>query len=410
MFIGGNFVIIYNHRGNSLRQLLYMKSYLSRHWLIGPSFTPRRHSFCKSSSSNRHDGVKGPRGTETKMTGFRLPPLSGEGKSEKQRKTEDMSARLGKCSKICNITGLRHMLRWWRSKARMSPASQIPSDVPAGHVSVCVGAGCRRFVVRASYLNHPIFVKLLSQAEEEYGFTNRGPLTIPCDESLFEEVIRFISRSGQGRFATLEDLQRSSHAGQYWPESRPLLHALADKSIWWPEQPISDTPSDAIPVEIWQAHPYILEKNRNLFIQWSWQHLVPGWLEMSCLEDLNLHGRLAKASGFRFSRSTHCDDWAAGSWVFFPFFYPPLNWFYQSLFLLVADKRQGDGFFFLFWVVVVVVNSPRGIISEVIWGHWWVLWAEIPSLQSELCGSPPLIRTCNGDGTSRVVPGSCCWV
>ncbi len=99
-------------------------------------------------------------------------------------------------------------------------------------MAVCVGAGCRRFVVQATYLNHPVFKKLLSQAEEEYGFTNQGPLTIPCDESLFEEVIRFISRSGPGRYATLEDLQRSCHVGQYWPESRPLLHALADKSIW----------------------------------------------------------------------------------------------------------------------------------------------------------------------------------
>uniref|UniRef100_A0A7N2KSR7 SAUR family protein n=1 Tax=Quercus lobata TaxID=97700 RepID=A0A7N2KSR7_QUELO len=153
-----------------------------------------------------------------------------------------MSAGLGKCSKIRHIVRLRQMLRRWRNKARLS-ANRIPSDVPAGHVAVCVGSSCRRFVVRATHLNHPIFKKLLVQAEEEYGFNNQGPLAIPCDESLFEEVLRFISRSESGkngnnptRFVNLEDFQRYCHVGirnnlDFWPESRPLLHGIADKTI-----------------------------------------------------------------------------------------------------------------------------------------------------------------------------------
>jgi SAUR family protein len=151
-----------------------------------------------------------------------------------------MSAGLGKCNKIRHIVRLRQMLRRWRNKARLSSANRIPSDVPAGHVAVCVGTSCRRFVVRATYLNHPVFKKLLVQAEEEYGFANQGPLAIPCDESLFEEVLRFISRSDSGnsaRFANLEDFQRYCHVGvrnnlDFWPESRPLLHAFAEKTIW----------------------------------------------------------------------------------------------------------------------------------------------------------------------------------
>ncbi|KAL0017022.1 hypothetical protein SO802_004091 [Lithocarpus litseifolius] len=154
-----------------------------------------------------------------------------------------MSAGLGNCSKIRHIVRLRQMLRRWRNKARLS-ANRIPSDVPAGHVAVCVGSSCRRFVVRATHLNHPIFKKLLVQAEEEYGFNNQGPLAIPCDESLFEEVLRFISRSESGkhgnnptRFVNLEDFQRYCHVGirnnlDFWPESRPLLHGIADKTIW----------------------------------------------------------------------------------------------------------------------------------------------------------------------------------
>lgn len=152
-----------------------------------------------------------------------------------------MSTAFAKCSKIRHIVRLRQMLRRWRNKARIS-ANRIPSDVPAGHVAVCVGNSCRRFVVRATYLNHPMFKKLLVQAEEEYGFSNHhGPLAIPCDESLFEEVIRYISRSESGnnstRFLNLEDFQRYCHVGirsnlDFWADSRPLLQGLAEKTIW----------------------------------------------------------------------------------------------------------------------------------------------------------------------------------
>lgn len=149
-----------------------------------------------------------------------------------------MSAGLGKCSKIRHIVRLRQMLRRWRNKARMS-ASRIPSDVPAGHVAVCVGTSCRRFVVRATYLNHPVFKKLLVQAEEEFGFTHEGPLAIPCDESMFEEVLRFISRSesnNSARFVNLEDFQRYCHVDvrsnlDFWPESQPLINGLVEKTF-----------------------------------------------------------------------------------------------------------------------------------------------------------------------------------
>ncbi|XP_052201635.1 auxin-induced protein 6B [Diospyros lotus] len=144
------------------------------------------------------------------------------------------------CSKIRHIVRLRQMLRRWRKKAAAAGARRAaPPDVPAGHVAVCVGSNCRRFVVRATYLNHPVFRKLLVLAEEEYGFANTaGPLAIPCDESLFEEILRFLSRSeSTGRFANLEDFQRYCHLGfrsslDSWPESRPLLHGLTDESVW----------------------------------------------------------------------------------------------------------------------------------------------------------------------------------
>lgn len=134
------------------------------------------------------------------------------------------------CSKIRHIVQLRQMLRRWRKKASMTTHKRIPSDVPAGHVAVSVGSNCKRFVVRATHLNHPVFKKLLIQAEEEFGFSNSGPLNIPCDEYLFEEIIRFLSRSDSSatRFINLEEFQRHCHVSirsniDFWPESRPLL-------------------------------------------------------------------------------------------------------------------------------------------------------------------------------------------
>ncbi|GAB4852504.1 hypothetical protein Ancab_016718 [Ancistrocladus abbreviatus] len=129
-----------------------------------------------------------------------------------------MSTGFGKCSKIRHIVRLRQMLRRWRNKAAMS-SRRVPSDVPPGHVAVSVGTSCRRFVIRTDYLNHPVFRKLLVQAEEEYGFSNQGPLTIPCDETLFEEVLRFLSHSelsssnSASRFVDLDDFQRYCHVG-----------------------------------------------------------------------------------------------------------------------------------------------------------------------------------------------------
>lgn len=105
-----------------------------------------------------------------------------------------MASVMGTVSMIRRIMRLRQMLRNWRNKARYSP-----HGVPAGHVAIVAGReGCdRRFVVRATYLNHPVFAKLLSEVEEEYGFGYDGPLTIPCDESAFEDVIRIVSGYGQ---------------------------------------------------------------------------------------------------------------------------------------------------------------------------------------------------------------------
>ncbi|KAF9599597.1 hypothetical protein IFM89_001093 [Coptis chinensis] len=140
-----------------------------------------------------------------------------------------MPVFIGKCSKIRQIVKLRQILRRWRHKAASrNKSNRIPSDVPSGHVAVNVGTSSKRFVVRTTYLNHPLFQKLLVQSEEIYGFSHQqGPLCIPCDELLFEDILRFLSRSesknsSSARFVNLEDFQRHCYV-DFLNDSRPLL-------------------------------------------------------------------------------------------------------------------------------------------------------------------------------------------
>ncbi|XP_047336824.1 auxin-responsive protein SAUR36-like [Impatiens glandulifera] len=72
--------------------------------------------------------------------------------------------------------------------------------VPKGHMVVYVGQneGCdfHRFMIPVMYFNHPLFGKLLSEAEEEFGFNHPGGITIPCRVSDFESVQNRIAAAG----------------------------------------------------------------------------------------------------------------------------------------------------------------------------------------------------------------------
>ncbi|KAK8522173.1 hypothetical protein V6N13_115146 [Hibiscus sabdariffa] len=75
---------------------------------------------------------------------------------------------------------------------RRSVSFSETTTVPKGHFVVYVGEADekKRFVPPISFLNHPSFQKLLSEAEEEYGFNHpMGALTIPCREEAFLDLI-----------------------------------------------------------------------------------------------------------------------------------------------------------------------------------------------------------------------------
>lgn len=63
-------------------------------------------------------------------------------------------------------------------------------------MAVMVGQGeeQQRFVIPVIYINHPLFMQLLKEAEEEYGFDQKGPITIPCHVEQFRTVQGLIDR------------------------------------------------------------------------------------------------------------------------------------------------------------------------------------------------------------------------
>ena len=99
-------------------------------------------------------------------------------------------------SKVSTCPGCEYCCQWslWpfiHNEEKYS--NSIPKDVPKGHLVVYVGKDYKRFVIKISLLNHPLFKALLDQARDEFDFNSDSKLCIPCDESLFLNVVRCAS-------------------------------------------------------------------------------------------------------------------------------------------------------------------------------------------------------------------------
>ncbi|XP_031495006.1 protein SMALL AUXIN UP-REGULATED RNA 12-like [Nymphaea colorata] len=79
--------------------------------------------------------------------------------------------------------------RWQMPTMAVKYGTREKEPVAKGHIAIYAGKDGSRFVVPLSYLRHPIFRCLLNMAEEEFGFSQQGGLTIPCEASFLRKSI-----------------------------------------------------------------------------------------------------------------------------------------------------------------------------------------------------------------------------
>ncbi|EHA8588405.1 Auxin-responsive protein SAUR32 [Cocos nucifera] len=68
---------------------------------------------------------------------------------------------------------------------------------PKGRLGIRVGQEGeeqQRFEVPVEYLKHPLFMGLLHEAEEEFGYEQNAAITIPCGVDHFRDVQDTINR------------------------------------------------------------------------------------------------------------------------------------------------------------------------------------------------------------------------
>ncbi|XP_031258295.1 auxin-responsive protein SAUR71 [Pistacia vera] len=63
--------------------------------------------------------------------------------------------------------------------------------VKKGHFAVVAvkGEKPKRFTLELGYLNNPEFIKLLEQAQEEFGFEQKGVLAVPCQPEELQDIL-----------------------------------------------------------------------------------------------------------------------------------------------------------------------------------------------------------------------------
>ncbi|KAJ0087562.1 hypothetical protein Patl1_09433 [Pistacia atlantica] len=101
---------------------------------------------------------------------------------------------------------LSEMVEKWRKRKK-------------GHFAVYTKEG-KRFVVPLYYLNHPIFRVLLEMAEEEFGIIANGPLQVPCEEELMDNILSLLRRNPSHDAETTYSYMGASITSFF-----PLFHA-----------------------------------------------------------------------------------------------------------------------------------------------------------------------------------------
>ncbi|GKV40938.1 hypothetical protein SLEP1_g48528 [Rubroshorea leprosula] len=83
------------------------------------------------------------------------------------------------------------MLRFMAEKLQAILSLPKRVRVRKGHFVVIATRGRepQRFLIKLCYLHNPEFLKLLKQAEEEFGFSQEGVIAIPCRPDELQKIL-----------------------------------------------------------------------------------------------------------------------------------------------------------------------------------------------------------------------------
>lgn len=81
-------------------------------------------------------------------------------------------------------------------------AVTVPKDVEEGHFVVFAvdGDEKKRFVINLEFLSNPSFLRLLELAKEEYGFQQKGALTVPCRPDELQKIVENRRKRRNGKW------------------------------------------------------------------------------------------------------------------------------------------------------------------------------------------------------------------
>ncbi|XP_049936677.1 auxin-responsive protein SAUR22-like [Nymphaea colorata] len=98
------------------------------------------------------------------------------------------------------------------SRSASLPRSGEVHEVKQGYFAVlAVSDGVsKRFMVPLSFLSNPAFLRLLDEAEEEYGYAQQSILTVLCHPSELESIL-----AGQCRKERRESFPAAIFRGQW---------------------------------------------------------------------------------------------------------------------------------------------------------------------------------------------------
>ncbi|EEF39770.1 auxin-responsive protein SAUR68 [Ricinus communis] len=127
--------------------------------------------------------------------------------------------------------------KWQKMAAIRRKRISFPQTIASADSSSCSTSskaekGCfvvysadqKRFLLPLEYLNNEIIRELLHMAEDEFGLSSKGPLTLPCEAELMEYAISLIKQqvNRDVEMALLSSIANSCSSSSFRLQQLPI--------------------------------------------------------------------------------------------------------------------------------------------------------------------------------------------